>query len=66
LYRLQAVAVFQPRQFQQTGNQLLLFLRVADNAGDQLLLLRRKSAVLQQFQRGLLRGERRFEFVSQP
>ena len=62
---VQAVAVFQAGKFEQAGDELLLFFGVADNAGDQLLLLRRKSAVLQQFQRGLLRGERGFEFVGE-
>ena len=39
---------------------------VADDAGNQLVLLGAERAVLQQFQRGGLGGERGFEFVGEP
>ena len=62
---LQAVAVFQTGQFEQTGDELLLFLGIAADAVEQLLLVRAEGAVLQQFEGGLLGGEWGFELVGE-
>ena len=60
---MQAVAVFQTGEFEQAGDELFLLLGVAADAVEQLLLVGAEGAVLQQFEGGLLGGERGFEFV---
>ena len=62
---VQAVAVFQTGQFEQAGDELLLFFGVAADPVEQLLLVGAEGAVLQQFEGGLLGGERSFEFVGE-
>ena len=62
---VQAVAVFQAGEFEQAGDELFLFLGVAADAVEQLLLVGAEGAVLQQLEGGLLGSERGFEFVSQ-
>ena len=44
---------------------MFLFLGVAADAVEQLLLVGAEGAVLQQFEGGLLGGERGFEFVGE-
>ena len=53
---VQAVAVFQAGEFEQAGDELLLFLGIAADAVEQLLLVGAEGAVLQQFEGGLLGG----------
>ena len=60
---VQAVAVFQSGEFEQAGDELLLFLGVAADAVEQPLLVGAEGAVLQQLEGSLLGGERGFEFV---
>ena len=62
---VQAVAVFQTGEFEQAGDELLLFLCVAADAVEQLLLVGTEGTVLQQFESGLLGSERGFEFVGE-